>query len=292
MMDTRPGIAIVGAGVVGTALGMLARQAGYHVEAVASRSEDSARRAAQRIGGAPTVCSLDEVADRASLLLLTVRDDALAEVAQRLAKADNLRSAAVAAHCSGALSSEVLAPLRREGAAVASMHPLQTFPNVDAAIGALKGCHCFCEGDPPALSVVMQFAADIGCVPVELESTRKSLYHAAACMACNYLATLQEAAIATAVLAGIGVEQTRKALAPLVAATVDNVFDVGPAKALTGPIARGDAGTVACHLEALDATDPELAALYRQLGRRTVKLAREADTITVEQARKLFEIMR
>ena len=137
----------------------------------------------------------------------------------------------------------------------------------------------------------MQLAGDIGGVPVEIEADRKTLYHAAACIACNYLATLQEAAIATAVLAGIGAEPARQALGPLVAATVDNVMSLGASKALTGPIARGDKQTIVRHLQALDGTDADLACLYRHLGRRTVTLAQEAGRIDNKTAGKLLEIL-
>ncbi|MFW6146083.1 MAG: Rossmann-like and DUF2520 domain-containing protein [Planctomycetota bacterium] len=292
MTRALPDIAIIGAGVVGTTLGIAARRAGYPVVAVASRSETSARKAARLIGGEPAVCSPAEAAGRAEVVLLTVSDDAIAPVARALAEAGTLRAATVVVHCSGALAADALAPLAAAGAKVASMHPLQTFPSVLVAVDRLPGCHCFCEGDPAALSVVMQLAGDLGCVPVELAGDRKALYHAAACMACNYLATLQEAAIATAILAGIDAEPARHALAPLVAATVDNVTAFGPEHALTGPIARGDVHTVAAHLEALDTTAPDLAELYRQLGRRTVRLARKAGKIDETTAKHLLEVLK
>ena len=288
MTADRPDISIIGAGVVGKALGVLAARAGYRVVAVASRSEASARAAAELIDGNVAVCTPAEAAGRAELLLLTVPDDAIAAVTSELAAAGTVRPGTIVAHCSGALTSEVLAPLVACcGAAAASMHPLQTFPAVLVAIDCLPGAYCFCEGDPSAVSKVMQLAGHIGCVPVELAADRKTLYHAAACMACNYLATLQEAAIATAVLAGIGAVPARHALAPLVAATVENISTLGAGKALTGPIARGDADTVARHLKALDATDATLAELYRGLGRRTVELALEAGKITPDAAEKL-----
>ncbi len=291
MSNTKPDISIIGAGVVGVSLGILAVRAGYRVAAIASRSESSALKAAGLIGPEASVCSTSEAAVRGELVLLTVDDDSIADVACELADADAVRCGTVFAHCSGALSSEVLAPIAARGGRTASMHPLQTFPSILIAVDALPGCHCFCEGDPTALTMVMQFAGDIGCVPVELDADRKALYHAAACMACNYLATLQEAAIATAMLAGIGAEPARKALAPLIAATVSNISKLGPAESLTGPIARGDTQTVAGHIEALDVVDPDLASLYRQLGRRTVKLAQKAGRIDTETARRLLAIL-
>ena len=291
MGSNKPDISIVGAGVVGTALGVLAVRAGYRVVAVASRTEASAARAV-RVIGQGEVASPADAAGRGELVLLTVNDDAIAAVADQLARAKAVGAGAVVAHCSGALGSEVLSPLRRDcGAAVASMHPLQTFPSVLTAVDALAGCYFFCEGDSPAVSAVMQLAGDIGGGAVEIEADRKVLYHAAACMACNYLATLQEAAISAAVLAGIGTLPARQALAPLVAATVANISDLGPAKALTGPIARGDSHTVARHLQARDAVEPELAELYRTLGRRTVELARRAGRIDEAAARALLAVL-
>lgn len=291
MEGTKPDIAIIGAGVVGTALGILAGRAGYRIAAVASRREGSARRAVAQIGQGQ-VCSPVEAAQRGQLVLLTVNDDAIAPLAAALADVRAVAAGAVVAHCSGALSSEVLSPLAdRCGAAVASMHPLQTFPSVLVALDALPGCYFFCEGKGHAVSTVMQLAGDIGGIAVEIEPDRKTLYHAAACMACNYLATLQEAAIAAAMLAGIGTVPARQALKPLVAATVNNIMDLGPGPALTGPIARGDVQTVAQHLRALEATDAELAELYRQLGRRTAGLARRAGKISRQVEEQILAIL-
>ena len=291
MAKVKPDIAIIGAGVVGTAIGLLAGRAGYPVVAVASRRRASAEQAARAIGEGVAVREPLEAAAMGGLLLLTVPDDALADLADQLARARAVRPGAVVAHCSGALPSRVLAPLEACGADLASMHPLQTFPTVASAVESLPGCYCLCEGAPAAVSRVMQLAADIGCVPVEIEPDRKTLYHAAACIACNYLATLQEAALAAAVLAGIGRDAARKALAPLVAATVRNVSELDTGAALTGPIARGDAQTVLRHLTALRHTDPTLADLYRQLGLRTVELAAKAGRIDPEQVRRLRQAL-
>jgi predicted short-subunit dehydrogenase-like oxidoreductase (DUF2520 family) len=287
----KPDISIIGAGVVGTALGVLAARAGYKIVAIGSRRETSARKAAGLIGQG-RVGSPAEAARAGSLVLLTVNDDVIAPLAQELAAQEAVRPGALVVHCSGALASDVLAPLANHcGALTASMHPLQTFPTVQAALETLPGCYFFCEGHAPAVSAAMQLAADIGGVPVEIEADRKTLYHAAACMACNYLATLQEAAIAAAALAGIGTLPARKALSPLVAATVHNVMNLGPGPALTGPIARGDVQTVQRHLAALDATDTDLADIYRQLGRRTVQLARKAGKIDRRIEEEMIKVL-
>ncbi len=296
MIDTigpeKPDIAIVGAGVVGTAIGVLAARAGYPVVALASRTRASAVRAAERIGPDVAVRDPVEAAGAGQLVLLTVPDDAIEPLAAELARARALRPGAVVAHCSGALGSEVLAGLAEAcDASAASLHPLQTFPTVEAALESLVGCYAFCEGEPEALDTMLALARAIGCVAMRITPQRKALYHASACMASNYLATLQEAAIAAAVLAGIGRQPARQALAPLVAATAKNISALGPGAALTGPIARGDVRTVQRHVEALRIADDRLADLYCHLGRRTVDLAEDAGRLDGPTARRLREVL-
>lgn len=285
-------IAIIGPGTVGSAIAAAAARAGWAIAAVAARTEASARAAAEWLPGSPAAGPIEQVASAGALLLLTVPDDAIVPLAKRLAEARAVNEATVVVHCSGALGSDALAPLAQaSGCAVASMHPLQTFPDPASAVETLPGTYWFCEGDPRALAVIEPLVADLQGEYRPIDPNRKALYHAAACMACNYLATLQEAAIAAATLGGIAPQDARNALAPLVAATVENVHRFGAGKALTGPIARGDVDTVRRHLAALDATEADLAGLYRQLGRRTVTLAENARKIDHPTAEALRELL-
>jgi predicted short-subunit dehydrogenase-like oxidoreductase (DUF2520 family) len=283
-------LAVLGPGVVGSAIAAAAEKAGYTIAAVAARTEESTRAAAERLG-APAARDVESAAAAAPLVLLTVPDDAIAPLAARLARADAMSAGAVALHCSGALGAEALAPLAERGVAAGSMHPLQTFPDPATAAEALKGVYWFCEGAPAATARAEALVEAIGGLFRRIDPGRKALYHAAACMACNYLATLQEAALAAATLGGVAAAEARDAVAPLVAATVENVHRYGAGKALTGPIVRGDAGTVRRHLVALDAVDADLALLYRQLGRRTVTLARNAGKIDEPTAQRLRDLL-
>ena len=148
----RPSIAIIGVGKVGTALGALAVRAGYHVTAVAGRNRRRTEEAASRIGAEVPVLSPCEAAGRADLVLLAVPDDAIEASCHELVTARSFARGSLVAHCSGALSSECLAPARQElGCQVASFHPLQSFPTVEAALASLPGSYCFERGrrSPP-----------------------------------------------------------------------------------------------------------------------------------------------
>jgi len=291
-MTGRPDIGIIGPGVVGTTLGVLAARAGYRIAGLAGRTESKTRRAAGRIGEGVGTGSPAEIAGAAGLVLLTVPDDAIEPVCKALAEGGCFQAGAVVAHCSGALASEILAPARELcGAVIASMHPLQTFPNVDAGIKRVGGTYFFCEGDDPAVAALTALAEAIGGKAVRMASAGKLLYHAAAVMACNYLTALMDAALATAGHADIGGAEAMAALEPLVRATLDNIMATNPPAALTGPIARGDAGLVARQVRDVAAADSRLGDIYRTLGTWTIGVALRKGTIDEAKASKLREAL-
>lgn len=283
-------ITIIGPGKVGTAIGVLAVRAGLRVAAVAGRK--NAGVAAAAIGPAVRACTPPEAAAAGKLVLLTVPDDAIEKVCAELAAVGAFAEGSIVAHCSGALSSEILAPARGRCAwGVGSMHPMQTFPTVEAAVAKLPGAYCFCEGDEQAVATLEQLARAIGAKPVRMDPAGKVLYHAAAVMACNYVTALLDAAVTVYGKAGIKSESAMAAIAPLVRATVENVAAMGPAEALTGPIARGDQAVVRRHLEALGRCDNELTALYKTLGKRAVELALRKGTIDDAKADALRKLL-
>jgi predicted short-subunit dehydrogenase-like oxidoreductase (DUF2520 family) len=277
---------------VGTAVGALAVRAGYRVTAVAGRDRHRTEEAASRIGAEVPVLSPREAAGRAELVLLAVPDDAIEASCRELVAARALGRGSLVAHCSGAQSSECLAPARRElGCHVASFHPLQSFPTVEAALASLPGSYCFVEGDEVALAALEKLGAAIGAHCVRIETEHKALYHAAAVMACNYLTGLLDAALSLAASARIERRTAWQALEPLIRATVDNISELGTEAALTGPIARGDRRTVRTHLAVLDRSARELSDLYRALGSWTVGLALRKGTIEEAAARTLLETL-
>lgn len=276
---------------MGTAVGALAARAGYRVTAVAGRNRRRTEEAASRIGPEVPVLSPGEAAGRAELVLLAVPDDAIEALCRELVAARALARGSLVAHCSGAESSECLSPAREIGCHVASFHPLQSFPTVEAALASLPGSYCFDEGDEIALAVLEELGAAIGVHCVRIDTRHKALYHAAAVMACNYLTGLLDAALSLAASAQIERRTAWLAMEPLIRATVDNISELGTEAALTGPIARGDHGTVKTHLAVLDRSARELSDLYRALGSWTVGLALRKGSIEETAARTLLETL-
>lgn len=288
---SRPSVAIVGAGVVGTSLGIALAGAGYGVTAVGSRSEESARRAAERIPGARACRSPAEAAGLAEVVLLTTPDRAIGEACTRIAADGGFQRGACVLHVSGALDAGVLEPAARLGCATGSWHPLQSFAAVDAAPGRFAGTYFFFEGADAACARAAQMTRDLGGRPVALAPGRKRLYHAAAVIACNYLVTLAQEAAGLMTRAGVPGELALPALLPLMAGTLENLRREGVPKALTGPIARGDAGTVAGHLGALREWAPDLEEVYRVLGRRTVPIGLAKGTLAERVGMELLGLL-
>jgi len=285
-------IAIIGPGKVGTTLGLLAARAGLRVAAVGARRADQARDAADLIGGGCLPCTPAEAAGAAPTVLLTVSDSAIATACQELAQAHALADDASIIHCSGVLASDVLAPARDLcGCSLASMHPLQTFPTVDSAVAAFPGTFVFCEGDEPALARTETLVNAIGGRYVAMATEGKALYHAAACTTSNALAALIDAALAMFEAAGIDRATALQAAAPLLRTTADNIAKMGPARALTGPVARGDAQTLQRHVNALAGADDDVRELYLAAARQTIALAQRKGTLDESTAATLRHIV-
>jgi len=223
------------------------------------------------------------------VVVLAVRDDALGALVEDLARSGGIGRGHVVLHLSGALTRALLAPLADAGAATGSMHPLMTVSLEPAdAARHFRGAAFVLEGDLEAVGVADALVRRLGGVPLTLAPEAKPLYHAGAVFASNYLVTMLAEALRLLGEAGIGHEAALAALLPLARATLDNVAAAGPAGALTGPIARGDAATLRRHLSALPHRDAEL---YRAVGRQTLRLAREAG-LDEARAARLEEILR
>jgi predicted short-subunit dehydrogenase-like oxidoreductase (DUF2520 family) len=210
--------------------------------------------------------------DRADVVLLAVRDDALDPLVRELARGSPRRSQ-LYLHLSGALTSRVLAPLARKGARVGSFHPLMTVardPNQAAA--QFRGATFALEGDAAAVRAGRRLTLALGGVPVVVRAAARPAYHAGAVFASNFVVAALAAAEDLLVRCGMTRRTARGALAPLARASVESAAAVGPVAALTGPISRGDVATVRRHLAALDR---DTRALYVALGRKTLALARK-----------------
>ncbi|HEX8958718.1 MAG TPA: DUF2520 domain-containing protein [Solirubrobacterales bacterium] len=279
-------IGFVGAGVVGTALALALARRGHEVVAVASRTRASAERLALQLPGC-AVESKQGVAERADLVFLTTPDDAIGAVCAEI----RWRPESRVVHCSGAASTAVLEPARAAGCLVGGFHPLQTFASAEGAISALPGTTFAVEAEEPLFSELARLAADLGGHYLRLRAEDKVLYHAAAAIASNYLVVL--ASLAADLWAGLGAgrEEAIGALLPLLRGTLGNLERVGLPGALTGPIARGDVGTVRRHLDVLAERAPEVLPAYTLLGREAIRIALEKGTLTQVRAGELAALL-
>jgi predicted short-subunit dehydrogenase-like oxidoreductase (DUF2520 family) len=268
-------LSIIGAGHVGRALGRLlagSPQSPFVLREVLARSPASAQRAVDFIGAGAAASSYAALAP-ADVYMLAVGDDQIVPACAALAAALPLQGAIVF-HCSGALASDRLQAAGVAGANVASVHPIRSFADPQAVADGFAGTFCGIEGDAPALAVLEPALLAIGARPVAIDAAAKTVYHAAAVFASNYLTTVLDAALRAYQAAGIPEAVARELARPLAAETLDNVFRLGAAPALSGPIARGDMATVARQQQAVSAWDGPTGELYRALVAPTVELAR------------------
>jgi predicted short-subunit dehydrogenase-like oxidoreductase (DUF2520 family) len=280
-------VGFIGAGTVGTALAARLAGKGYPVVAVSSRSRTSAQKLAQKIKGCQVFDNSQAVADSAELIFITTPDDAIASVAAEV----NWHPGQSVVHCSGADSTDILRPAKQAGARVGAFHPLQTFASPQQAMENIPGSTFALEAEEPLLGILKDMAAALDGQWVELKASDKVLYHAAAVFACNYMVTLVK--LATDLWQNFGVPQEKaiKALVPLLRGTLHNIETIGIPNCLTGPIARGDTGTINKHLDALKTNAPQLLSTYRELGRQTIPIALAKGKIDQIKAQELQTVL-
>jgi len=280
-------LGFIGAGTVGNALAIQLAERGYPVVAVASRRQKSASGLAGAVEGCQAVNRLQDVAEVADLVFITTPDDAINPVVTEV----QWHPGQSVVHCSGADSTDILAPARQSGAQVGAFHPLQTFASVTQAIANIPGSTFALEAEEPLLATLKEMATSLDGQWIVLKAGDKVLYHAAAVIACNYLVTLVKLAIDLWQGFGIPPPQATQALLPLLRGTIINIERIGIPQCLTGPVARGDVGTIKKHLAALEETAPGVVSAYRELGRQTVPIAMAKGKIDQQQAEELLAIM-
>jgi predicted short-subunit dehydrogenase-like oxidoreductase (DUF2520 family) len=282
---------IVGAGRVGRTLASLwEEKRAFAIQDVLDGTPHGARSAVAFIGDGRAVESI-EALRAADVWMLTTPDGRIARCCERLAAAGLLRAGDIVFHCSGALDSGELAAAAARGAAVASVHPLKSFADPRDAVRSFAGTHCAAEGARAALETLLPAFERIGARVSEIDPRYKTIYHAASVIVCNYLTALMETGLRAYERSGLTRETAAMMMEPLVRETVDNVFRLGTAKALTGPIARGDDAVVARQLEALAQWDAGAAAVYRALGAAALALAREQGEADADALARLERLL-
>ena len=281
-------LGFIGAGTVGTALSVRLSNRGYPIVAVSSRSQTSAEKLAQALTDCRVFNNNQAVADTAELIFITTPDDAIAPVASEI----KWHSGQNVVHCSGADSTDILEPARKSGARVGAFHPLQTFASAKQAIDNIPGSTFAVEAEEPLLSTLKEMATALDGYWIELKASDKVVYHASAVIACNYMVTLVKLATDLWQTFDIPLHQATRALLPLLRGTLNNIDTVGIPQCLTGPIARGDTGTIKKHLNALQKVSPALLSTYRELGLQTIPVALGKGKINQDKAEELQAILK
>lgn len=285
-------VAIIGLGKAGTAVGYLLRKAGYPIVAVTCRSHSSLRDRIRYTGGkAFTAEANAEAASLASCILIATPDDTISSVCIQIARQGGFQQGDKVIHMSGAGGIDLLDSARHAGASVASIHPIQSFADVEAAIRSIPRSTFGITADNAISEWAAELVRALGGIPFYVPETIKPLYHAAACMASNYLTTLIHMAEETYLSLGLSRDEAIRSFWPLVSGTLTNIETRGSIQALTGPISRGDSGTIEQHIRVLREKLPAYLPAYCVMGLLTVDLAIKKGTLSPEKAEAIKTIL-
>jgi predicted short-subunit dehydrogenase-like oxidoreductase (DUF2520 family) len=282
-----PRIGFVGAGRAGTALGVALRRAGWPVTAVASRDQSRRDRFAELVPGARPFADAGAIIDEVDLVVLSVPDDAIAAVAASM----RLYSGQAIIHLSGLLPASVLAPAQAAGTEAGSFHPLVAFAELDAALAAMPGARVAIEGDEALLPLLRDLADALGMLPFTVGAAGKAAHHAAAVLAAAGVVALLDAVVELAASAGVEADAALDAYGGLARQGLRNAESLGVTAALTGPAVRGDAGTLAAHLDALHRLAPDVLPLYRAISVRAVHMAARRGELSPERTDELLALL-
>jgi predicted short-subunit dehydrogenase-like oxidoreductase (DUF2520 family) len=282
-----PLVGIIGAGAVGTALGAALHRAGWPVVAVASR--DAARRERFRslVPGARAFAEAPAILDEVELIVLAVPDDVIEQLAGEL----RLYGGQALVHTSGVLGAEVLEPARAAGTQIGAFHPLIAFADTERAIAAFHGATIAVEGDAQLITHLADMAEALGATAVRLEPGTKAAYHAAAVLAAGGFVALLDAIAELGRAAGLDEQGALAVYGALIEQTLGNARALGIRAALTGPMTRGDVGTLARHLDALARLAPAVLPLYRAAADREIALATERGSLAPEAAESMRRLL-
>ncbi|MDK2820597.1 MAG: hypothetical protein PWP31_562 [Clostridia bacterium] len=283
-------VGIIGAGAVGTGMGILLKRQGYEIVGVANRTLASAQRAATKLG-CLAFEKLEQLTQEADLVFITTNDTSIGPVTAKVAEHNGFYPGQTVIHMSGSLTSAVLSPAKKAGAMVLSMHPLQSCADAEQAVENIPGSVFSLEGDSKALDLGKKLVNELGGKYFIIKKEEKPLYHAAACVASNYLVSLVDLSYKMMQVTGMEPDMFVQALSPLLDGTLNNIKKKGTVEALTGPISRGDTDTIKQHLKVMDEQVPDLKEFYQVLGQYTVNLASRKGTIDSEVEAQLLQLL-
>lgn len=283
-------VGFIGAGIMGKTMGLLLGRCGYEIVGYFSRSETTAYRVAKEVGG-KFFSDVGKLAVNCDILFVTTPDDAIPQIAVTLGNLECLRPGQFLVHMSGLHTSGILEPALSEGIYGLSMHPLQSCASAEEALLNLPLSLFSLEGSPEALKMGKVMISRIGAKFFVLSREDKVLYHAAACIASNYLVVLFDAARELFDLSGVGKDFQAEALISLMEGTLGNLKVMVPEDAFTGPISRGDMGTVSMHIMSIEEKSPGMLDMYKTLGRQALNLARKQGKLAEEKIQAFSDLL-
>ena len=284
----RLGVGVIGAGRVGAVLGAALRAAEHAVVGVSAVSAESRERAANLLPGVP-VLEIPDIIERSELVLLAVPDDALGPLVSGLAATNAWQAGQLVAHTSGRFGTDILEPARRAGAIPLALHPAMTFTGMSLDLTRLADCSFGVTAPTAVLPIAQALVVEMGAEPVVIDEADRVNYHLALAHASNHLVTITAQSVQ--LLKDIGVENPDRLLGPLMRASLENALASGE-HALTGPVARGDAGTVAAHLSEMAAQDSaDLRDTYRALSLATARRAIDRGLLSKERGQAVIDAL-
>ncbi|KQC09868.1 MAG: hypothetical protein APR62_13060, partial [Smithella sp. SDB] len=266
------------------------KKAGYKITAIADKSPAALKRARSYIEGV-LFCTPQKAVDKADFILITTPDDTIFSACGEIALCPLIKNKFVF-HMSGAGDLDILDSAKKAGASVGSIHPLQSFSSIDQAIKNIPGSYFAITSDDKAQALAKNIVRNLGGIPFLISSNQKPLYHAAACIASNYLVSLVNTVESIYQAIGLNEKDAKKAYLPLVYGSLRNIEKSDSISSLTGPIARGDLGTIKKHISAISKNLPQYSSLYSSLGLITVKVAQKKGALNARQAKEINAILK
>ncbi|MFH2059363.1 MAG: Rossmann-like and DUF2520 domain-containing protein [Pseudomonadota bacterium] len=270
----KPVFSIVGCGRLGISLAVFLSKQGYVAKAFSSKSLESAQKALAFAGSGTVYKNPCDAVQSADIVFITTPDTIIEPVCRMISEHKGFSKNQIVFHLSGALPSSILASAQSCGAVIGSIHPLQAFaPYTKGQASQFKGINISIEGDDRAVQAGKAIVKALEAHSFTIPTHAKTLYHASAVVASNYLVTLEHFALELLKQADLSEQEGYRILEPLILGTLKNIQSRGSVKALTGPVARGDHEIVSRHIKDIDAKLPQFSMLYRLLGRHTLDIA-------------------
>ncbi|WP_202709217.1 DUF2520 domain-containing protein [Sporosalibacterium faouarense] len=284
-------IGFIGAGKVGTAFGIYLNNQGFAIHGYHSRTIESAQRAAD-LTDSIAENTIDKLVKNSDIIFITTNDDEIASICNFLVEENLLSKGQILVHMSGASSSKIFHRAKEKGCSVYSLHPLQSFADIEKAVKDLKNTVFSLEGDEDKIDILENMLKSMGNSYFKIESDEKPIYHAAACVVSNYLVSLMDYGLSLFESIGINKTDGFKALHPLIEGSIKNIYELGTEQALTGPIVRGDTETILKHLKAIQNKKADSLKLYQTLGLETLNLAKRAKLRDENKEKELENILK